>query len=54
MILVLNFKPQLEQQLQQIADGRGLSVADLLIRNLEDRWLNNSLAGFFKYWFGRK
>jgi hypothetical protein len=46
MTLVLNLKPQLEQQLKQIADERGLSVTDLLIRDLEERWLNDSLVGF--------
>ena len=46
MTLVLNLKPQLEQQLQQVADEQGLSVADLLVRDLEERWLDDPLAAF--------
>jgi hypothetical protein len=46
MTLVLNLKPQLEQHLQKVADERGLSVSDLLMRDLEERWLSNPLAAF--------
>ena len=46
MTLILNLKPQLEQQLQKAAEERGLTLEKLLIEDLEKRWLSDPLAQF--------
>lgn len=46
MTLTLNLKPQLEKQLQEAAKQRGIDVAELLLQDLEQRWLDDPLAQF--------
>ncbi len=46
MTLVLNLKPQLEQQLQKAAQEQGLTLEKLLLDDLEKRWLSDPLAQF--------
>jgi hypothetical protein len=46
MILVLNLKPQLEQELQKASREQGLTLEKLLKQDLEQRWLSDPLAQF--------
>ena len=46
MTLVLNLKPQLEQELQKAAQEQGLTLEKLLEQDLEQRWLSDPLAQF--------
>ncbi len=39
MTLTLNLKPQLEQQLEQAARKKGVTLEELLEQDLEQRWL---------------
>jgi hypothetical protein len=46
MTLVLNLKPQLEQELQKAAREQGLTLEKFLEQDLEQRWLSDPLAQF--------
>ena len=46
MNLVLNLKPQLEQQLQKATQEQGITLEKLLLEDLEKRWLSDPLAQF--------